>query len=76
MKVGYFLNNVSNVLRIVLLLLLRFGGLYFDSDVISTKPVPDTVQVSGYLIYKNCGKRVLRLREFLMCAEATSDTLI
>ena len=44
-KVGYFLNNISNVLRIVLL--LRFGGVYFDSDVISAKPVPDNEQVSA-----------------------------
>ena len=45
----YFLNNVSNVLRIVML--LRFGGLYFDSDVISLKPVPDAELVSTYIPY-------------------------
>ena len=40
---GYYLNNISNVLRIVIL--LRFGGIYFDSDVISVKPVPTNYEV-------------------------------
>ena len=35
---GFFHNNISNVLRIVLL--LKFGGVYFDSDVISIQRVP------------------------------------
>ena len=35
---GFYLNNISNVLRIVLL--LKFGGVYFDSDVISIQQVP------------------------------------
>ena len=47
-RVGYFLNNVSNLLRIVLL--IRFGGIYFDSDVISLKPLPEADQVSCHLI--------------------------
>ena len=37
---GFYHNNMSNVLRIVLL--LKFGGVYLDSDVISVKPVPQT----------------------------------
>ena len=40
-KTGHFLNNISNVLRIVLL--LNFGGIYLDSDVISLRPMPDKV---------------------------------
>ena len=40
---GYYLNNISNVLRIVIL--LRFGGIYFDSDVISVKSVPTNYEV-------------------------------
>ena len=35
---GFYHNNMSNVLRIVLL--LKFGGVYFDSDVISIQQVP------------------------------------
>ena len=35
---GYYLNNISNVLRIVIL--LRYGGIYFDSDIISVRSVP------------------------------------
>ena len=35
---GFYHNNISNVLRIVLL--LKFGGVYFDSDVISIHQVP------------------------------------
>ena len=35
---GFYHNNISNVLRIVLL--LKFGGVYFDSDVISIQKVP------------------------------------
>ena len=41
-KTGYYLNNISNVLRIILL--LNFGGIYFDSDVISVKSVPHEEQ--------------------------------
>ena len=37
-KTGHFLTNISDVLRTILL--LRFGGVYFDSDVISIKQVP------------------------------------
>ena len=37
-KTGHFLNNISNILRTILL--LCFGGVYFDSDVISVKQVP------------------------------------
>ena len=39
---GFSLNNMSNVLRIVLL--LKFGGTYFDSDVISVRPLPEDEQ--------------------------------
>ena len=35
---GFYHNNISDVLRIVLL--LKFGGVYFDSDVISIQQVP------------------------------------
>ena len=35
---GFSLNNMSNILRLVLL--LKFGGVYFDSDVISVKSLP------------------------------------
>lgn len=35
---GFYQNNISNVLRIVLL--LKFGGIYLDSDVISVKSLP------------------------------------
>ena len=35
----YFLNNISDIIRVVLL--WQFGGTYLDSDVISLKPVPD-----------------------------------
>ena len=35
---GFYLNNISNVLRI--LLLLKFGGVYLDSDVISIQQLP------------------------------------
>ena len=35
---GYYLVNISDVIRIVLL--LKFGGVYFDSDVISIQKVP------------------------------------
>ena len=41
---GFSLNNMSNVLRIVLL--LKFGGTYFDSDVISVRQLPQDKQ--GY----------------------------
>ena len=47
-RVGYFLNNVSNLLRIVLL--IRFGGIYFDSDVVSLKPLPEAENVRCHLI--------------------------
>ena len=40
-KTGHYLNNISNVLRIVLL--LNFGGIYLDSDVISVRPLPHKV---------------------------------
>ena len=36
-KTGYVLENMSDVLRIIVL--LSFGGVYFDSDVISVKEV-------------------------------------
>ena len=35
----YFLNNISDIIRVVLL--WQFGGTFLDSDVISLKPVPD-----------------------------------
>ena len=35
---GFYHNNIRDVLRIVLL--LKFGGVYFDSDVISIQQVP------------------------------------
>ena len=37
-KTGYFLENMSDVLRNIVL--LRFGGVYLDTDVISVKQVP------------------------------------
>ena len=46
---GFYHNNISNVLRI--LLLLKFGGVYLDSDVISIQQLPrDQVMiVKGFL---------------------------
>lgn len=35
----YFLNNISDIIRVILL--WHFGGTYLDNDVISLKPVPD-----------------------------------
>ena len=42
---GFYHNNISNVLRIVLL--LKFGGVYFDSDVISVTSLPQNEQQQG-----------------------------
>jgi len=36
--IGFYLNNISDALRVVVL--WRFGGTYLDSDIISVKPVP------------------------------------
>ena len=41
---GYYLNNISDVLRVIVL--WRYGGTYLDSDTISVKPVPSD------LVYK------------------------
>ena len=38
----FFLNNISDIIRVVLL--WQFGGTYLDSDVISLKPVPPQVR--------------------------------
>ncbi len=35
---GFYLNNMSNALRLVLL--MRFGGVYLDTDVVSLRPLP------------------------------------
>ena len=40
-KKRHYLNNISNMLRIVLL--LNFGGVYLDSDVITVRPIPRKV---------------------------------
>ena len=40
-KIGHYLTNISDLLRIVLL--LNFGGVYLDSDVISVRPIPRKV---------------------------------
>ena len=46
---GFYHNNISNVLRI--LLLLKFGGVYLDSDVISIQQLPQdqVIIVKGVL---------------------------
>ena len=46
---GFYHNNISNVLRI--LLLLKFGGVYLDSDVISIQQLPrdQVIIVKGFL---------------------------
>ena len=46
---GFYHNNISNVLRI--LLLLKFGGVYLDSDVISIHQLPQDqgIIVKGFL---------------------------
>ena len=36
--IGFYLNNISDALRVVVL--WRFGGTYLDSDIISVKSVP------------------------------------
>ena len=43
----YFLNNISDIIRVILL--WHFGGTYLDNDVISLKPVPD--QASHFYIF-------------------------
>ena len=40
--IGFYLNNISDALRIIVL--WRFGGTYLDSDIISVKPVPSEHQ--------------------------------
>ena len=47
MSKGHILNNISDIIRAILL--WRFGGTYFDSDVISVKPIPKEHKAS-YLI--------------------------
>ena len=46
---GYYHTNISDVLRI--LLLLKFGGVYLDSDVISIHQIPrdQGIIVKGFL---------------------------
>ena len=39
---AFYLNNISDVLRVIVL--WRFGGTYLDSDIISVKPVPSEHQ--------------------------------
>ena len=39
---GFYLNNISDALRVIVL--WRFGGTYLDSDIISVKPVPSEHQ--------------------------------
>ena len=39
---GFYLNNISDVLRVIVV--WRFGGTYLDSDIISVKPVPSEHQ--------------------------------
>ena len=50
---GFYHNNISNVLRI--LLLLKFGGVYLDSDVISIQQLPrdQGIIIKGFLTKKN-----------------------
>ena len=47
---GFYQENISDVLRIVVA--LKFGGVYLDSDVISVKPLPDNQgsSVKGFLV--------------------------
>ena len=40
----YFLNNISDIIRVILL--WRFGGTYLDSDIISLKPLSEEYQAS------------------------------
>ena len=51
---GFYLNNISDALRVIVL--WRFGGTYLDSDIISVKPVPSEHQVNDlvevYLVFK------------------------
>ena len=46
-KEGYFLHNISDVLRLVLL--YKFGGTYMDTDIITVKPLPDIRNFLAYL---------------------------
>ena len=48
-RIGFYHNNISNVLRI--LLLLKFGGVYLDSDVISIHQLPrdQGIIIKGFL---------------------------
>ena len=45
----YFLNNISDIIRVILL--WRYGGTYFDNDVISLKPVPQEHKASDLLLH-------------------------
>ena len=40
--IGYYLNNISDAVRVIVL--WRFGGTYLDSDIISVKPLPSQHQ--------------------------------
>ena len=42
-KSKYWLNNISNFLR--LLLLYKFGGFYLDNDMISLKSLPSRLNI-------------------------------
>ena len=46
---GYGLENIGDVLRVVLVLL--FGGTYFDTDVISLKTIPDQEKVCKCMFF-------------------------
>ena len=45
----YGLENIGDVLRVVLVLL--FGGTYFDTDVISLKTIPDQEKVCKCMFF-------------------------
>ena len=56
----YFLNNISDIIRVVLL--WQFGGTYLDSDVISLKPVPDQASHSGHPFNQKANLNYLIIR--------------
>ena len=45
--IGFYLNNISDALRVIVL--WRFGGTYLDSDIISVKPVPHEHQGNEFM---------------------------
>ena len=48
-KEGHYLNNISNAVRLVLL--YKFGGTYFDTDIVSLNSLPE--DKSNFAIYEN-----------------------